>query len=68
VANGCNSGCPAFLTYGSVLDNQTNDPTTLEAQYKLGLTDVQIGCIYNPDIFTCAQKTAGKTLHRAVRH
>src|SRR5438270_886571 len=28
--NGCPNGCPAFFAFGSVLDNQTNDPTTLE--------------------------------------
>src|SRR5436190_948556 len=26
--NGCADGCPAYLDFGSVLDNQTSDPTT----------------------------------------
>ncbi|HEY0156826.1 MAG TPA: hypothetical protein VGF28_05980 [Thermoanaerobaculia bacterium] len=30
---GCEDGCPAFITYGSVLDNVSGDATTLEAQY-----------------------------------
>ena len=68
VANGCNDGCPAYLAFGSVLDNQTSDPTTLEAQYKQSLTGAQIGCIYNPDLFTCAAKVGAKPLHRAVKH
>jgi len=61
------SGCPAFLAYGSALDNQTSDPTTLEPQFTGQLTDIQIGCIFNPDQYTCAQKTGGKPLHRAVK-
>jgi len=66
--NGCADGCPAYLAFGSVLDNQTSDPTTLEAQYKQALTNAQIGCIYNPDIFTCAAKAGAKPIHRAVKH
>ena len=68
VANGCPDGCPAYLAYGSVLDNNTSDPTTQEAQYKVPLTDAQIGCIYTPDFFTCTPKAGGKTIHRAVKH
>jgi hypothetical protein len=30
---GCEDGCPAFLTYGSTLDNASGDATTLEPQY-----------------------------------
>src|SRR5207245_1095288 len=32
-AAGCPDGCPAFLAYGSVLDNQSGDATTLGAQF-----------------------------------
>ncbi len=67
-ANGCDNGCPAYLAFGSVLDNQTSDATTLEAQYKIALNNVQIGCIYTPDQFTCQQKMGGVPLHRAAKH
>lgn len=30
----CGDGCPGFIAYASVIDNTTNDATTLEAQYK----------------------------------
>lgn len=30
----CADGCPGFIAYASVIDNTTNDATTLEAQYK----------------------------------
>lgn len=66
--NGCADGCPAYLAFGSVLDNQTSDPTTAEAQYKQALTTTQIACIYNPDLANCALKAGAKTLHRAVKH
>lgn len=46
-ANGCSNGCPAFFAYGSVLDNQSGDATTLEPQYMKALTDAAINCIYN---------------------
>ncbi len=61
--NGCNNGCPAFFAYGSVLDVQSGDATTLEAQYLKPLTDAAINCIYN--------STGCKgsfNLHRAVHH
>jgi hypothetical protein len=67
-ANGCPDGCPAYLAYGSVLDQQSSDPTTQEAQYKQQLTATQIACIYNPAEATCALKVGAKTLHRAVKH
>ena len=35
LANGCPTGCPAFFAYGSSVDNQTQDATTLESQYLL---------------------------------
>jgi hypothetical protein len=67
-ANGCPDGCPAFLAFGSLLDNQTNDPTTLEAQYTKALNTLQIACIYSPADANCSLKVGGKTLHRAVKH
>jgi len=42
----CESGCPAFLAYGSVLDNISGDATTLEAQYLKELDPAAIGIIY----------------------
>ena len=62
-ANGCPNGCPAFFAYGSVLDNQSGDATTLEPQYLKSLTTAAINCIYN--------STGCKgpfNLHRAVKH
>lgn len=67
-ANGCPDGCPAFLAFGSVLDNQTTDPTTLEAQYTKGLNQLQLACIYNPADANCSLKAGAKVLKRAVKH
>ena len=39
-------GCPAFFAYGSVLDNQTGDATTMEAQYLKALSADVIAQIY----------------------
>jgi len=64
-ANGCPAGCPAFFAYGSQLDTQTQDATTLEPQFLQALTNNQITCIYSPDIAQCK---AGPTIHRAVKH
>jgi hypothetical protein len=64
-ANGCPTGCPAFFGFGSVLDNQTQDATTLEPQYFIPLTANQITCIYSPDVAACK---SGTTIHRAVKH
>ena len=68
-ANGCNNGCPAFFAYGSQLDNNTGDATTLEAQYTKSLWDIganhgAVACIYNAD---CKAGLAVK-IHRAVKH
>lgn len=41
-------GCPAFLAYGSVLDNVSGDATTLEAQYLKALSAAAINAIYPP--------------------
>lgn len=46
VPSTCDQGCPAFLAYGSVLDNVTNDATTLESQYLKELTPESILSIY----------------------
>ena len=72
-ANGCPDGCPAFLAYGSALDNSTGDATTLESQFQRSLWDLgpngpnghgAIACIYDSNC------KAGLTLHihRAVKH
>jgi hypothetical protein len=57
----CSNGCPAFLSYGSVLDNATGDATTLEAQYLKPLTDAAIVIIY-------PNTTGGTGMVRSVRH
>lgn len=36
----------AFLAYGSLLDNKSNDPTYLEAQYAPGFDETMINCVY----------------------
>lgn len=62
VPAGClDRGCPAFLAYGSVLDNASGDATTLEAQYLRELDSEAINVIYPP--------ASGKpTTRRSVRH
>lgn len=61
VPSTCDQGCPAFLAYGSVLDNVTNDATTLESQYLKELSTEAILVIY--------PTSAGKQpWRRAVRH
>ncbi len=64
-ANQCADGCPAFFAYGSTVDNQTQDATTLEPQFLIPLTNNQITCIYSPDAANCK---SGATIHRAVKH
>jgi hypothetical protein len=57
---GCEDGCPAFIVYGSVLDNVSGDATTLEPQYLRELTPEAIDEIYPPQ--------AGKrSIRRSVR-
>jgi hypothetical protein len=57
----CDRGCPAFLAYGSVLDNMSGDATTMEAQYLGELTPEAIDTIYPFGV--------GKgPLRRLVRH
>jgi hypothetical protein len=58
---GCIQGCPAFLAYGSVIDNLSGDATTLEAQYLVPLTDQALDVIY--------PSGAGKNpIRRSARH
>jgi hypothetical protein len=63
--NGCSNGCPAFMAYGSILDNVSGDATTQEAQFLTALTDTQIACIFAPAASNCKN---GKQIRRAVRH
>ena len=56
-----NFGCPAFIAYGSVLDNLSGDATTLEPQYMLELSADAIDAIY--------PRQAGKPgIRRSTRH
>lgn len=55
------NGCPAFLAYGSVLDNVTGDATTLASQYLVPMSSEALAVLYGSG--------AGKSLfRRAVRH
>jgi hypothetical protein len=57
----CERGCPAFLAYGSVLDNMSGDATTMEAQYLKEMDPAAIEILYPVG--------AGKgPLRRLVRH
>lgn len=40
---GQSDAVPGFFAYGSLLDNRTNDPTTLEAEFNVSLP---LGCVY----------------------
>lgn len=61
-AAGCPNGCPSFLAYGSLIDNGSDDATTLEAQYFAPLSDTAQQCIYN---LNC--KSTTPKLRRTVR-
>lgn len=64
---GCSAdGCAGFFAYGSLLDNTTQDATTLESQYLLPLTDAQINCIYPAAGTTPCKGTA--PIHRSSKH
>jgi hypothetical protein len=54
----CADGCPGFFTYASVIDNVTQDPTTLESQFSVPLTSQAIATIF----------PAGKVPSRAAKH
>jgi hypothetical protein len=56
----CDQGCPAFLTYGSVLDNLSGDATTLEGMYLLEMDEEAREILYPTG--------AGKGGRRMVRH
>ncbi len=57
----CDKGCPAFLAYGSVLDNISGDATTLEPQYMIELDPTAVDVIY--------PSSGGKvTMRRSARH
>src|ERR1051326_2925587 len=45
-ANGCNTGCPRFFAYASVLDSTTGDATTLEPEYFKSISDAQLACLF----------------------
>jgi len=62
---GCaTDGCPGFLAYASVLDNATNDATTLEAVYEKALTDIS-GAL--DAIYGTAVGTSHPPIRRAVK-
>ncbi len=42
----CERGCPAFLAYGSVLDNISGDATTMEAQYLREMDPAALEILY----------------------
>lgn len=66
-ANGCPTGCPGFFAYGSVLDNTTNDATTLEPQYFKAISDAQLACLFPAQGQTVTCKSVPQ-LHRSVSH
>jgi hypothetical protein len=43
---GCVDGCPAFLAYGSVLDNLSGDATTMESQYLVPISQQVLDVLY----------------------
>ena len=56
----CDQGCPAFLAYGSVLDNLSGDATTMEAQYLSEMDADALEILYPTG--------SGKGPRRKVRH
>jgi hypothetical protein len=61
-SKGCPNGCPSFLAYGSLIDNGSDDPTTLESQFLVTLSDAALQCIFNLNCKT------GPKLRRSVKH
>ena len=59
--SGCVDGCPAFLAYGSVLDNISGDATTMEAQYMVPMSQEVLDILY-------PQSAGKKRVRRAARH
>jgi hypothetical protein len=58
---GCVDGCPAFLAYGSVLDNLSGDATTMEAQYLVPLSEDVLDVMY-------PVSSGKKPIRRTARH
>jgi hypothetical protein len=58
---GCVDGCPAFLCYGSVLDNVSGDATTMEAQYMVPMSQDVLDVLYPVG-------SGKKRVRRAARH
>ena len=58
---GCVDGCPAFLAYGSVLDNISGDATTMEAQYLVEMSEDVLELLYPVG-------SGKKPARRSVRH
>lgn len=58
---GCVDGCPAFLAYGSVLDNLSGDATTMEAQYMVPMSQDVLDVLYPVG-------SGKKRVRRAARH
>jgi hypothetical protein len=54
-APGQTDAVPGFFAYGSLLDNRTNDPTTLEAQFDVPLP---FDCVYGAKAFL--RRTVGR--------
>ena len=53
-------GCAGFLAFASVLDNRSEDSTTMEAQYTQPLTDTALSAIYG------ATGTGAPVIRRSV--
>ena len=58
---GCVDGCPAFLAYGSVLDNISGDATTMESQYLVPLSEDVLDVMY-------PVASGKKPIRRTARH
>ncbi|HEX8152608.1 MAG TPA: hypothetical protein VF698_05755 [Thermoanaerobaculia bacterium] len=53
-------GCPAFFTYGSILDNASGDATTLEPQYMKALSSDVVTQIYPTGAGKPAQRRSAR--------
>jgi len=42
----CTDGCPGFFIYASVIDNVTQDPTTLESQFLVPLSQQSLNVTF----------------------
>ena len=59
--SGCVTGCPAFLAYGSTVDNGSGDATTQESQFMVPMSDEVIETLYPVG-------SGKKPARRMVRH